>query len=155
DLAQKPAEAVLRRGPRRAPPAGLGLVNLIAPNSGEERIQRIDDVTTAFVYAVSVTGLTGSGFGSVENVEAYLRRARQLVTANPLLVGFGIKTHEDAERLSQNTDGFIVGSALIEHVEKLWADRSLSTKARLSEVRRFVAALKHGNEVSAAGTPGA
>lgn len=130
--------------------AGLGLVNLIAPNTNDDRIRRIDEATTAFVYAVSVTGLTGSGLGAVDSVESYLQRARRLVTSNPLLVGFGIKTHDDAVRLSGNTDGFIVGSALIEHVERLWDDASLSTENRLSEVRRFVYALKHGEGAAAA-----
>lgn len=128
--------------------AGLGIVNLIAPNSDDDRIRRIDEATTAFVYAVSVTGLTGSGLGAVDNVEAYLHRARKLVTSNPLLVGFGIKTHDDAARLSRNTDGFIVGTALIEHVEKLWDDTTLSTEQRLNDVRSFVHALKLGDRVA-------
>ncbi len=131
--------------------AGLGLVHLIAPNTADERIRRIDEAATAFVYAVSVTGLTGSGLGAVESVEAYLARARRLVTSNPLLVGFGIRTHQDAERLSRSTDGFIVGSALIEHVEALWDDPSLTTKQRLTAVRRIAENLKYGQPVEIRG----
>lgn len=127
--------------------AGLGLVNLIAPNTDDERIRRIDEATTAFVYAASVTGLTGSVLGAVESVEAYLERARRQVRRNPLLVGFGIRSHDDAVRLSRHTDGFAVGSALIERVETLWDDASLSREERLLGVRRFVRALKHGNHV--------
>lgn len=128
---------------------GLGLVNLIAPNTDDDRIRRIDETTTAFVYAVSVTGLTGSGLGSVDGVEAYLRRAREVVRKNPLLVGFGIKTHEDAARLSRHTDGFVVGSALIERVEQLWDDETLSREERLRGVSEFVRTLKHGDQVAA------
>ncbi len=124
--------------------AGLDLVYLIAPNTPEARVEAIDQRASGFVYAVSVTGLTGSALGTDGRVEAYLKRARRLVKQNPLLVGFGIKTHADAMRLSQDTDGFIVGSALIERVEALWDDAALSAEERLREVQRFAEALKHG-----------
>lgn len=124
--------------------AGLDLVYLIAPNTTDERIQTIDAQSTGFVYAVSITGLTGTGLGAVDAVSAYLQRARRLVQRNPLLVGFGIKTHQDAMRLSEHTDGFIVGSALIQQVEKLWDDGTLSETERLAAVRQFVHELKHG-----------
>jgi tryptophan synthase alpha chain len=124
--------------------ADLGMVYLIAPNTPNDRIAEIDALATAFVYAVSVTGLTGTGLGEVDAVASYLARARQGVQKNPLLVGFGIKTHDDARRLSQHTDGFIVGSALITLIEQLWEDATLTPEARLNRVRRFAHALKHG-----------
>jgi tryptophan synthase alpha chain len=125
--------------------AGLGLVYLIAPNTSEARIRLIDERTTAFVYAVSITGLTGSGLGEVDAVERYLERARSLVTRNPLMVGFGIRTHADARRLSRHTDGVIVGSALITLVEQLWDNAAVSPETRLRKVRRFIHALKYGD----------
>lgn len=125
--------------------AGLDLIFLIAPNSSDERIQRIDELATGFVYAVSVTGLTGSNIDGRPGVQHYLQRARTLVQQNPLLVGFGIKSHDDAMRMSQHTDGFIVGSALIEHVEQLWDDASLDAAARIDGVERFVHTLTHGS----------
>jgi len=131
--------------------AGLDLVYLIAPNTADARIAAIDEQATAFVYAVSVTGLTGSGLGSVDRVQAYLRRARGIVQDNPLLVGFGIRSHEDAMRLSAETDGFIVGSALIQAVERLWDDASLTTAERLDAVRAFVRGLKYGEEPAVVG----
>lgn len=124
----------------------LDLVFLIAPNTPDDRIAEIDQLASGFVYAVSLTGLTGSGLGEIDAVETYLLRARSLVTRNPLLVGFGICTHDDAMRLSRHTDGFIVGSALLEHVEALW-DSGLPESKRLADVRRFVRTLKHGAEV--------
>ncbi len=126
--------------------AGLGSVHLIAPNTPDNRIREVDKATTAFVYAVSVTGLTGSGLGAIEHVEAYLKRARDMVREHPLLAGFGIRTHEDAVRLSRHTDGFIVGSALIEKVETLWNDGSKPTKTHYEEIRRFARALKDGDK---------
>lgn len=127
----------------------LDLVFLIAPNSSDERIRAVDCRATGFVYAVSVTGLTGSDIAEAPSVDEYLRRARRLVDENPLLVGFGIKTHEDAMQLSQHTDGFIVGSALINHVAALWDDPSTSQSERLDSVTRFARRLKHGSPTPA------
>ena len=124
--------------------AGLDMVYLIAPNTPDARITAIDARASGFVYAVSITGLTGSGLGALDTVAAYLQRARRLVKRNPLLVGFGIKTHETALHLSRHTDGFIVGSALIEEVERLWDDARLSPDKRLAQVRRFTHTLKYG-----------
>jgi tryptophan synthase alpha chain len=124
--------------------AGLDLVSLIAPNTPDARIRAIDEATSGFVYAVSITGLTGSGLGAHEAVAAYLERARRLVVRNPLLVGFGIRSHADALRLTRHTHGFIVGSALIEHVERLWDDEAVPETEKLASVRRFTEALKHG-----------
>ncbi|MFW5972807.1 MAG: tryptophan synthase subunit alpha [Bacteroidota bacterium] len=121
--------------------AGLGMVQLIAPNSSDERIRLVDQTATGFVYAVSVTGLTGSAISSPTAVQQYLHRARQLVTRNPLLVGFGISSRREAESLSRFTDGFIVGSALIKHIESLWEDAGLSREARLRLTQEFVEGL--------------
>ena len=131
--------------------AGLASILLIAPNTPDDRIREVDRAATGFVYAVSITGLTGSGLGAIEHVEAYLKRARDMVRENPLLAGFGIRTHEDAVRLSRHTDGFIVGSALIEKVETLWHDGSKPTKTHFEEIRRFVRALKDGDEAAQEG----
>lgn len=124
--------------------AALDLVYLIAPNTSDERVEEIDRRSSGFVYAVSVTGLTGSAIGQAERVSDYLQRARRLVTRNPLLVGFGIRSHADAVRLSQHTDGFIVGSALIQEVESLWGEEGRSLPSRLEVLGDFVRALKTG-----------
>lgn len=126
--------------------SGLAVVHLIAPNTPDERIRRIDDLSSGFVYAVSVTGLTGTGLGAMEAVTGYLARARGLVKRNPLIVGFGIKSHKDAMQVTRHTDGFIVGSALIRLVERLWDDSSLTSGRRLQEVAAFVRGLRHGED---------
>ena len=137
-----PEESGIIRGEAEA--AGLEMVNLIAPNSPDDRVKQIDEMTSAFVYAVSVTGLTGTGLGAVDGVESYLARVRGLVTRNPLLVGFGIRSHDDAVRLSRHTDGFIVGSALISFVEELWDDRALDDADRFDQLASFARNMKYG-----------
>ena len=123
---------------------GLSITHLIAPNTATDRVRLVDRRSTGFVYAVSVTGLTGSGLGAEAETDAYLARARALVEKNPLLVGFGISTGADAARLTRHTDGFIVGSALIRLVERLWDDGDLTDSARLAEVADWARALKGG-----------
>ncbi len=127
---------------RYAAKCDLAVIFLISPNTPPERVKIIDQLSTGFVYAVSTTGLTGSDLGDAPATEAYLRRAWAIVEANPLLVGFGIKTPDDAARLSPNVDGFIVGSELIRRVDALWNDTEMNEDARLSAVATFARALK-------------
>ena len=134
-----PEERGLVSGP--AAEHGIDLVPLIAPTTPDERIRHIDEASSGFVYAVSITGLTGTGLGSVDDVGAYLERARRLVRINPLLVGFGIGSAEDAARLTRHTDGFIVGSALIRRIDDLWA-READPDARSEAIAAFVRALR-------------
>ncbi|MEM7787001.1 MAG: tryptophan synthase subunit alpha [Bacteroidota bacterium] len=120
---------------------GLSITHLIAPNTSDNRVRLVDDRSTGFVYAVSVTGLTGSGLGAADATDAYLARARGLVE-QPLLVGFGIQSHADAARLGAHTDGFIVGSALIRTAEAAWDDPDLTDSERLARVAGWTRALK-------------
>ena len=139
-----PEESTLVAGP--AHEAGLDMVYLIAPNTPGDRVTEIDALASGFVYAVSITGITGSGLDDrLDAVASYLQRAKRLVQHNPLLVGFGIKTHADANRLSRHTDGFIVGSALVPLIGRLWGDEALSPDERLTRVRRFAQTLKYGS----------
>ena len=123
--------------------AGLGVTYLVAPNTPRARVQAVDARSTGFVYAVSSPGLTGGALSTTPALTDYLDRTRALV-ANPLLVGFGIRTPDDAARLAPHADGVIVGSALIEHAEALWADAALSAAARRTSVADWVRALKAG-----------
>lgn len=123
----------------------LNLVFLIAPNTPDARIVKTDELSSAFVYAVSMTGLTGTAIDGMDAVSAYLQRARSLVKQNPLMVGFGIKSFADAMRLSRHTDGFIVGSAVIKMLETLWQDTSLSDEERLARTQSFIKRLKLGD----------
>lgn len=124
--------------------SNVDLVFLIAPTSPDKRIEHIDALSTGFVYAVSITGLTGGSLGDTGGIGAYLQRAKKLVTKNPLLVGFGISSHADVLEFGQFTDGCIVGSALIKKIESTWQDESLSIADRMESIRSFVRELKHG-----------
>lgn len=96
----------------------LALIHLVAPNTTDKRMVQIDEASQGFVYCVSVTGVTGAREGSTvaQSVDAFIDRVCTYITRNPVLVGFGIKSHEDAMKISDKTAGFVVGSALINHI---------------------------------------
>lgn len=120
----------------------LPIVYLVAPNTSDVRMKLADSKSGGFVYCVSVTGVTGARDGDEisESVTRFIDRVQENVINNPVMVGFGIKSHTDAQRIASNADGFIVGSALIDSIrssypEKDWKDQVFS----------FVHSLKFGN----------
>ncbi len=138
-------EAELVEEPARA--HALDTIFLMAPNTSDERVRAIDQRTSGFVYAVSVTGLTGSRLHhQMDVVGEYLARARRLVSRNPLLVGFGIHNAAAARQLCRHTDGFIAGSALVDIIESAWCDRRLRLGDRLALVEQFARRLASGRE---------
>lgn len=119
----------------------LPIIYLVAPNSTDERMQQIDAESQGFVYCVSVTGVTGARKGDeiAESVQRYIERVRKNVTQNPTLVGFGIKSYKDAQRIAADLDGFIVGSALIETIREYYPEEGW-----MDEAFAFVKSLKYG-----------
>lgn len=98
---------------------GISMIHLVAPNTSDERMRLVDSLSNGFVYCVSVTGVTGARDGKQvsDSVNTFIDRVTANVTRNPVLIGFGIKSREDAQRIAAKVDGFIVGSALIQAVE--------------------------------------
>jgi len=97
----------------------LSLIFLVSPNTSPERVQLIEALTTSFMYAVSVTGVTGARTNLATQTEDFLARLRRQVRV-PVLVGFGISTRQDAAALARHSAGVIVGSALLNIIEKNW-----------------------------------
>ena len=96
---------------------GMALVYLLAPTSTEQRIRLIVQRSSGFVYLVSVTGVTGARTTLPSDLEQFVARVRKL-TKKPLAVGFGISTPEQANLVGRIADGVIVGSALINAVDR-------------------------------------
>jgi tryptophan synthase alpha chain len=99
--------------------AGISLIYLISPNTSAERIRVIDELTTSFIYAVSVTGVTGARTNLAVQAEDFLMRLHRQ-TRHPVLVGFGVASGNDAAQLAQHCAGVIAGSALLQSIEKWW-----------------------------------
>ncbi len=92
---------------------GLSLIYMIAPNSPDYRIKMAADKAGAFLYLISLTGVTGARTSLAGDLEDFVERVRKL-TGKPLCVGFGISTAEQAKRVAQVADGVIVGSRLVQ-----------------------------------------
>ena len=95
---------------------GLDLIYLLAPTSTEERIRLVAERSRGFIYLVSVTGVTGVRDRISTNLAAFVGRVRKVAT-QPLCVGFGISTPQQAGQIARIADGVIVGSRLIQLME--------------------------------------
>ena len=127
--------------PDEAAKNNLALIYLVAPNTSDKRMKEIDNHSQGFVYCVSVTGVTGAREGDevAQSVKRFINRVNQNITQNPKLVGFGIKTYEDAQKIAEKADGYIVGSALIDCIRKHYPQQGWK-----ESVYKFVRTLKHG-----------
>jgi len=111
---------------------GLDFIFLVTPETSEERIRRLDALSTGFLYAVSSSSITGTDkdFSAVEN---YLQRLQNMQLKNPVLVGFGIKDKSTFQSACKYTNGAIIGTAYIKAIENS-TDIAASTKAFLGSV---------------------
>jgi tryptophan synthase alpha chain len=98
-------------------PHNIALVQMVTPVTPSERLVKLATASQGFVYAVTVTGTTGKASGATEDISAYLERVRAAATV-PVCAGFGIRTREQVEKLRGQVDGVIVGSALVEVLER-------------------------------------
>lgn len=95
----------------------IDLVLLAAPTTGEARLRELGRRSRGFLYLVSVTGVTGARAGLPADLDGFARRARE-ASELPLCLGFGIAGPEQAASAAQRADGVIVGSALVERLER-------------------------------------
>jgi tryptophan synthase alpha chain len=96
---------------------GLDQIFLISPTSTRARIERICAVARGFVYYVAVKGVTGTNAIDTVDVSSRIQEFRQMLPL-PIGVGFGIKSPESAAEVAVSGDAVIVGSALIEIIER-------------------------------------
>jgi tryptophan synthase alpha chain len=92
--------------------AMLDRVFLVAPSSPVERIQRVSEASNGFVYAASTMGVTGARDTVSADAEALVARTRR-VTGQPVCVGLGVSTPQQAAEVARYADGVIVGSAFV------------------------------------------
>jgi tryptophan synthase alpha chain len=95
---------------------GLATVFLGAPTSTDERLKRIAQLSTGFVYAVSRTGVTGARKELPDDAQKLVRRLRKF-TKSPIAVGFGISAPEQFAAVGAFADAAVVGSAIVQTIE--------------------------------------
>jgi tryptophan synthase alpha chain len=109
---------------------GLATVFLAAPTSTDERLKRIADASRGFVYAVSRTGVTGARDEVAADARELVRRLRKF-TKLPIAVGFGISTRAHFAEVGQFADAAVVGSAIVQAIERAGRARAPQAVAEL------------------------
>jgi tryptophan synthase alpha chain len=99
--------------PARA--AGLDVIRLATPTSDEERLPRIVEHASGFVYYVAIAGITGTRSADAASVADAVGRLRRF-TPLPIAVGFGIRTPEQAAEVARAADAAVVGSSLVQRL---------------------------------------
>ena len=108
-----PEEDAELSGPARA--AGLDVIRLATPTSDEQRLPRILERASGFVYYVAIAGITGTRSADSSEVAAAVARLRRF-TDLPVAVGFGIRTPEQAAAVARAADAAVVGTALVQRL---------------------------------------
>jgi tryptophan synthase alpha chain len=96
---------------------GLALVQMVTPVTPPERMARLCAASQGFVYAVTMTGTTGKSNAAPEDLVSYLQRVRAVARV-PVCAGFGIRSREQVRQFRGQVEGVIVGSALVEVLER-------------------------------------
>ena len=121
------------------PPAEAGVLNaklkevnidsifLVAPTTTQDRVKSILNMTSGYVYYVSLKGVTGASITDVDEVERNVCSLRSS-TDLPIVVGFGIKDGKSAKEMARVSDGVIVGSALVNKIASLTSHEKISAE---------------------------
>ena len=110
----------------------LDFIFLVTPETSDERIKKLDSLSSGFLYAVSSSSTTGSDKTNA-SPDAYLKKLKGLSLKNPVLVGFGIQDKASFDAVCQYADGGIIGTAYIKALENS-TDVNASTKNFLSSI---------------------
>lgn len=118
---------------------GIKNIFLASPNTPDERLRRVDEMSTGFIYLTSDFGTTGVREEIPSKAFEFIKRAKR-ICRNPLGVGFGVSKAEHVRSLiSAGADGVIVGSAIVELIEKFGRGASMHIERRLEELREGIA----------------
>lgn len=110
----------------------LDFIFLVTPETSEERVRKLDALSSGFLYAVSSSSTTGSD-KNMDEVSNYLERLKSYRLKNPILAGFGIKDKTTFDAVCRYTNGGIIGSAYIKALEDV-TDIELATEKFLQPI---------------------
>jgi tryptophan synthase alpha chain len=95
---------------------GLDFIFLVTPETSDQRIKKLDQLSSGFLYAVSSSSTTGSA-KNMTDVQKYLQKLHGLGLKNPVLVGFGIRDKKTFQEACSAAAGAIIGTAFIKALE--------------------------------------
>lgn len=123
----------------------IDFISLLAPTTSSERIERISETASGFLYYVSITGVTGTEKPQVSDIRNEMKRVKS-ITGMPVVIGFGISTPEQAGEIAPYADGIVVGSAFVRMIAEHAGDRNM-VKIVSDYAREIKKAIRNGRKV--------
>ena len=121
---------------------GISQIFLASPTTDDERLKKIIKSTNGYLYYGSLKGITGSKLNKYTEIEKNIKKLKKLSKNSiPIAVGFGIKDKTTAKKMSKISDGIIIGSSIVDLIEKNHHNKSLlikKVKAYVSSIRRSI-----------------
>jgi len=111
---------------------GLNTIFLLAPTSTGDRINKVSQVSSGFIYYVSITGITGSKLTTGKTMKDTLNAIQKRVK-QPVAVGFGISNAREAKEVAKLADGVIIGSAIVKLIHQ-----KKSIKNFIKDIRKAI-----------------
>jgi tryptophan synthase alpha chain len=111
----------------------LSNIFLVTPQTSEERIRKIDELSNSFIYLLSSSSITGGNLQVSINIEDYYKRIKAMQLKNPAIIGFGISDNTSFKKACEYASGAIVGSAFV---------KLLGTEGYLEKIPEFVKSIR-------------
>ncbi|MDB5131108.1 MAG: tryptophan synthase subunit alpha [Mucilaginibacter sp.] len=111
----------------------LSNIFLVTPQTSEERIRKIDELSNSFIYLLSSSSITGGQLQVSVNIEDYYKRIKAMQLKNPAIIGFGISDDKSFKKACEYAAGAIVGSAFV---------KLLGTEGYLEKIQGFVKSIR-------------
>lgn len=107
---------------------GLSVIRLATPTTNENRMKKVAEGASGFLYFVAVNGVTGAGSADPQAIAGNVAMAKR-VSGLPVCVGFGVKNGPQAAAMAAIADGVVVGSAFVEHARSASESRDFAAAA--------------------------
>ena len=123
----------------------LSLIRLITPTTKKERLAKILKKATGFIYYVSITGITGTQTPNLDEVSTNIEKIKKF-TNLPIIIGFGIRSPEQAYSMASISDGIVLGSAVVDLIKSSVDNKQskeFTVKSCLEFVSKISNRLKH------------
>jgi tryptophan synthase alpha chain len=105
---------------------GISNIFLVTPQTSEERIQKIDNLSNAFIYLLSSAATTGKNLDVSADARSYLKRIKDMNLNSPLVIGFGISDKETFDTANEYASGAIIGSAFVKSLAQGEIEENIS-----------------------------
>ncbi|MFL2731753.1 MAG: tryptophan synthase subunit alpha, partial [Gammaproteobacteria bacterium] len=113
----------------------INVISLISPTTKDNRVSKIAQNSSGFIYYVTLRGVTGSSNLNIDEIKRNIENIKSF-SKLPTLAGFGIKTADDAKNLASCSDGVIIGSSIVKMIEEK------SESKEFNEIKDYIREIK-------------